>query len=117
MSRSRLTLSIFCALLAATLIAPAAWAAPHEAQSHQASTEVAMRLWHALTTMWLEAGCYIDPHGGCTLSLAHSAAGDVGCWIDPHGTCKTNSGVPAKAGPSIDAGCIADPHGGCLPGS
>lgn len=45
------------------------------------------QIWNLLTSIWSEAGCRMDPNGGC---------------------------IPE---PQTDAGCRMDPSGGCIPES
>jgi hypothetical protein len=99
MSRSRIPLAVLVVLLAGTLAAPSVWGAPRQMRVG-APSDLITRLWGTLTTLWTDAGCWLDPHG-CMPTP------DTGCKIDPHGVCL----------PSPDAGCVADPHGGCMSGS
>lgn len=109
------------------VLVPPAWGATFERQA-----DLLNRLWGTLTGIWAEAGCIIDPHGGC------GATPDEGCILDPHGGCGT-SPTPARSDegciidpngggcsavqaeppitPAPDAGCIIDPNGGCAPRS
>jgi len=117
MSRSRVSLVILVVLIAAILAAPAAWGAPRQASRDRLAMDFMARVWHSLATVWLEAGCVIDPHGGCATGVATPPGGDNGCGIDPHGTCQAGSTAPPEPQPTGDIGCGIDPHGGCTPGS
>lgn len=99
-------LVLFAVLAAAVLVNPA----PLRAAS------LLDRLWSALTGVWAEAGCIIDPNGGCGASPAAPGT-DEGCIIDPHGGCAAVLIEPPAPAPTPDEGCILDPHGGCAPRS
>lgn len=90
MRRSRF---VFVLFLLAALVHPA-WGATPEGQARSAM-DLLDRLWSALTGIWAEAGCIIDPHGGCAAIQAE----------------------PPAPAPSTDEGCIIDPNGGCAPRS
>ncbi len=62
--------------------------------------ELLSQIWSSLTAIWENAGCILDPHGGC-------ATTDV---TPPPGPDEVSP-------PSTDEGCILDPHGGCRQGS
>lgn len=101
---SRVTRLAFVLVLALGLAAPSSWAAGIE--NPRTAPEVVTRLRNLLTGLWAEAGCIIDPHGGCAAPIQP----DEGCIIDPNGGCR---GGAAPVQP--DAGCIIDPNGGCSP--
>jgi hypothetical protein len=42
-------------------------------------------------TVWAEAGCYIDPSGGCAPEAPAPSNADGGCYIDPYGGCRDRS--------------------------
>ena len=94
MNSSRTARLFLVCLLAAALAVPARGASPGGRSTRPA--DPVARLWSALTAVWAEAGCWIDPHGG------HCSAGQ--------------SEAPAPL-PGTDAGCGIDPHGGCTAGS
>lgn len=58
-----------------------------------------------LTRLWADAGCILDPHGGCRDGNG-ALSREEGCILDPHGRCAT---TPIWA----PEGCGIDPHGGC----
>jgi hypothetical protein len=82
------------------------------------------QLWSLLTELWSEAGCIIDPHGGC--GTGSGPLGEAGCGLDPHGVCGGGAqgsfteagcgidpyGCPGTQSTNADAGCGIDPHGG-----
>jgi hypothetical protein len=80
-------------LLGASLLTP--WAAsaapgsPVELRAH--SSAGLTTFWSLLTTLWVEAGCILDPSGGCagtqSTAPAPPASPDAGCIIDPSGRC------------------------------
>jgi len=79
-------------LLAATLLVPwSASAAPlSPAELRTASPALEQRFWNLLTELWTEAGCIIDPSGGCAGAQSTAAPPDLldlGCGIDPSGGC------------------------------
>jgi len=96
---SRLVLALF---LAATLGTPHVWAGSRTAgegqtDRHEATSAVS-QLWDLITALWGDAGCIMDPHGGCT-AVRDASVPEAGCGLDPHGSCTTQST------PSTDAGC------------
>lgn len=116
---SRIVLAI---VFAAALSVSPVWAEPQAAAPVGAFNQ----LWSLLAELWSEAGCIIDPHGGCGGGAAGSQA-EAGCVADPHGGCGDAPTVSfAEAGcgidpygcpgtrntPNADAGCGIDPHGG-----
>jgi hypothetical protein len=85
---------IFPLLLVAALTAP--WGAsaeprretrPRAAAASPAPFELLSRLWSALTSVWAEEGCHIDPNGRCASNQGSglTAPADTGCHIDPNG--------------------------------
>ena len=83
-------------LLVAVLAAAATGAAePLRAASvrggSQATPDLAVRFWHWLTGVWVEAGCILDPNGRCIPGPGEGSTsthqGDEGCIIDPNGRC------------------------------
>jgi hypothetical protein len=74
-----------------------------------------------LTRLWglAEAGCQIDPYGGCRPSAAlptTSVRAELGCQVDPYGGCASQAATPTPAGLTsvqANAGCQLDPYGGC----
>lgn len=75
------------------------------------------QLWGALTAIWSENGCTIDPFG-CPGGNGGESP-DEGCTIDPDGRCLPGA---AQAPPPVprettDNGCTIDPNGGCRSGS
>ncbi len=70
------------------------------------------RFWGALTMVWRETGCSIDPYGGCAGIIdspsSASEALDNGCTIDPDGRC-----IPEIRQEISDEGCTIDPNGAC----
>ncbi len=75
--------------------------------AHAASADGAVR-WAdwlgVLSRLWADAGCIIDPHGGCGEG-AGAGSGEAGCILDPGGRCAPRPIWAAE-------GCILDPHGG-----
>jgi hypothetical protein len=49
-------------------------------------------LWSWLAGLWVDEGCYIDPHGGCRAGTSSVPSVpdqvDEGCYIDPYGGCR-----------------------------
>lgn len=60
-------------------------------------------LWGFLAGLLSDAGCGIDPLGGCRQEAPSS---DAGCTLDPLGGCQ-------QAVPTVDEGCTIDPLGRC----
>jgi hypothetical protein len=82
-------------LLTAALVAPWAAAAEPCAQADQPATRgpstFVAHLWAALTAVWGEEGCSIDPYGRCGADSATPAPTenlDEGCKMDPFGGCR-----------------------------
>lgn len=104
-------------LLAAVLTAPLTAAAEPGARIDQQAWDVLARLWNALTVVWGDNGCMIDPYGRCAENNATtpepSESLDNGCKMDPFGGCVTNTATTE----SLDNGCSVDPFGGCRSGS
>lgn len=49
------------------------------------------RLWTALTALWGEAGCIVDPFGRCggqSTTTNPPESLEEGCMIDPYGGCR-----------------------------
>jgi hypothetical protein len=101
MTSSSLHRKIVVFLLAAVLTAPWALAGePRAALSERdgagvlrgSPLDLLSGLWRAVTVLWAESGCTIDPYGGCAAGRqddgAADAAGDSGCTIDPDGGCR-----------------------------
>jgi hypothetical protein len=104
-------------VLGATLLAPAASAAPHPHPAtvsanvaQQGSLDLlATKLWTSFTGLWRDAGCSLDPSGRCWVQPSSPSA-DNGCSIDPSGIhC---AGGP-RVTPALDNGCSLDPNGRC----
>jgi hypothetical protein len=81
-------------LLAITFLTPwVASAAPRSPGERRAdSAPLSAPLWSALTALWADLGCTIDPSGGChgdaqSSAPAPPALPDLGCGIDPNGLC------------------------------
>jgi len=126
MDRSTSTRLILVVVLTAFLGTLPAWGAPAAPRAGQPLPEL-HQLWSLLTSLWVEAGCgldphgcpgaqggssvdagcILDPHGGCAASQESSFA-EEGCILDPHGGCRESQSTSA-----FDAGCGIDPHGGC----
>ena len=102
MTHRRLARILLVFLVTALLCAPA-WALPSQSAPEARLFDVLARLWGALTAVWSEHGCGIDPYGVCT---------DHGCGLDPYGSCE-----PVAPQSTADHGCMLDPHGICVPGS
>ena len=118
MFRSTCARLLLILLVVAAVATPAAWGSPRHLAGEIAPPDIFARFWNALTAIWGEAGCGLDPHGGCATAASETPApptADAGCMIDPHGGCAT-AGTVALA-PTADAGCTADPHGGCTTGN
>jgi hypothetical protein len=105
---------VFVVLLLSLLVNPA-WGANFERQRLPAA-DLLDRLWSTFTGIWAEAGCILDPHGGCGTSPAAPGM-DAGCIIDPNGGCAAVQNEPPAPAPRTDEGCILDPNGGCAPRS
>lgn len=106
---------VFAILLLAALVQPA-WGMTNLERQTRPGLRLLDHLWSVLTGAWAEAGCIIDPHGGC--GPASAAPGtDEGCIIDPNGGCAAVQAEPPAPNPRTDEGCVADPHGGCAPRS
>jgi hypothetical protein len=82
-------------LVAAVLLAP--WTAAAEsgalkdAAGIQSPWDRLARLWSAVTALWSEEGCSVDPYGRCGAANSPAAPAeklDNGCKIDPFGGCK-----------------------------
>ncbi len=111
MSRSRSRRPLAAVLLLALAALPAAALAPPRSQDPAPAASFTLRLWDWLASAWAEAGCIIDPGGGCAGAAEEPAPAerpDEGCIIDPNGRCSPRQEHP-------DAGCIIDPSGGCAP--
>ncbi len=56
-----------------------------------APLDLLSRFWSALTALWGESGCTLDPSGACITSpgdgTSSGTAGDEGCTLDPNGRC------------------------------
>ena len=74
--------------------------------------DLVLRLWTALTGLWGENGCSLDPSGTCGGGVGGGATttSDAGCMVDPSGTCGGAGGTETTSG---DHGCSPDPNGGC----
>jgi hypothetical protein len=58
----------------------------------------------ALTRLWADSGCILDPGGRCSATPIWAPEG---CIIDPHGGCR-DSALPQRT-----ERCGIDPHGNC----
>lgn len=94
-------------LLAILLLTPWVAAAEPRPGEYQPTQGLLARLWSALTAVWIDAGCTIDPYGRCGGDSL-----DNGCTIDPDGRCGSHGTTPAP-GENADGGCTIDPNGGC----
>jgi hypothetical protein len=116
MNSSRTVRLFLVCLLAAALAVPSWGASPGGRPTR--SADPMARLWSALTAVWAEAGCWLDPHGGCTAGSPEAAGKDEGCWLDPNGGhCAAGQSAAPAPLPRTDEGCWIDPHGGCAAGS
>ncbi len=115
MNSSRTARLFLVCLLAAALAVPARGASPMGGNAP--ANDLLSRLWSTLIAVWAEAGCGIDPHGGCTAGFPEAAGKDEGCGIDPHGGCAAGQSEAPAPLPGTDEGCWIDPHGGCAAGS
>lgn len=97
---------LFVLLLTIVLGAPPVWGQPARPEVTSAFSQ----LWGLIIELWGDAGCIIDPYGGCTAG-APCSPGQAGCGIDPYGASSARSGLSFA-----EEGCILDPHGGCLRG-
>ncbi len=85
-----------------------------------ARLDLLTRFWNALTSLWGENGCSVDPFGRCipgTRSGTSGATttGDAGCSVDPNGRCIPGTGEGTSGAPTTgDAGCSVDPFGRCI---
>lgn len=95
-------------VLAAALSASPVWAEPQATAEGRparlAEAGALSQLWSLLTELWSDAGCIIDPYGGCTAGAG--PLGEEGCGLDPHGVCGD-----APRGSSTEEGCGIDPYG------
>ena len=101
-------------LLVLLLGAPwAAAAAPRAVPPWRAAGlgDLLVQVWSALTVLWGDAGCSLDPNGRCQ----GAPTLDEGCSADPSGRCK-GATVPMAPPPTLDEGCSLDPDGRCLGG-
>jgi hypothetical protein len=102
-------------LLAVFLLTPWVAAAEPRPGEHQRAAgttlDLLASLWSALTAVWIDEGCTIDPNGRCGGDRL-----DNGCTIDPFGRCGSQSTTPEST-ENADAGCTIDPYGGCRNGS
>jgi hypothetical protein len=94
MNRSAPSRLLAALALGAALLAPAAVAAPrpHPAPrvantAQPGSLDLLSRLWAALTSLWSEEGCSIDPDGRCAAKPSAPSV-DNGCSLDPSGRCQ-----------------------------
>jgi hypothetical protein len=86
-------------LLAIFLLTPWVAAAEPRQGEHQraagATLGLLARLWSALTAVWIDAGCTIDPNGRCgghSTTPEPTENADAGCTIDPFGGgCRAGS--------------------------
>jgi hypothetical protein len=87
--RRNLTSLLLAASILAPWVASAAPSSPDELRAH--SSAGLTTFWSLLTTLWAEAGCILDPSGGCAVTQSTAPATpafpDAGCWIDPNGHC------------------------------
>lgn len=77
-------------LLLAGLLTPAAVRAEPGTQKSTAALaplDLLSRLWGALTSLWGDAGCIIDPNGVCSARAGAVGQVDAGCILDPDGRC------------------------------
>lgn len=74
-------------LLALVLAAPWSLAAEPRFEQREAAWSLFDRLWGALTSLWSENGCTLDPNGKC-LGGNTAPTGDEGCTVDPNGRCR-----------------------------
>jgi|SRR5215210_56335 len=114
---SRRKIAVF--LLAAALSLPLPSAAePRTGGTPRGSAtawELVAHLWNALTAAWIDAGCSVDPYGGCGASSSAPEPTefvDEGCSVDPFGRCGGRSATSAPT-ENLDNGCSVDPFGGC----
>ncbi|HWM89494.1 MAG TPA: hypothetical protein VN493_01870 [Thermoanaerobaculia bacterium] len=89
MSSSSLRRKIAVLLLALVLAAPWALAAEPRFEQRGAAWSLFDRLWGALTSLWNENGCTLDPSGRCVPDARESL--DEGCTIDPSGRCQSGT--------------------------
>ena len=94
--------------LVAFLLLGALSAVPAAAEPRAAGLS---RLWAQLldlfTGAWGDAGCILEPLGGCTTTSGPADDLEAGCILDPNGRCHENA----------DLGCALEPYGGCKAGS
>src|ERR1044071_1267522 len=103
MSPTSLRRKIFPLLLACALAAPWTAAAeprrevrPHTQEAAPAPVAFLGRLWSALTSLWAEEGCNIDPNGRCVPNQGSglTTPADTVCNIDPDGCAALRAEVP-----------------------
>ena len=77
-----------------------------------------VQAWRALTALWGDNGCSLDPDGRCGGATAAPAQPadvlDNGCSLDPNGRCGSAVTAPIRPAGRLDNGCSFDPSGGCL---
>jgi hypothetical protein len=106
---SRIIRFAFVLILALVLVPAPSWAAGP--QTRTTLPDAVTRFWSLLSSLWAEAGCILDPNGGCLPDQTPQPLlpqTDGGCIIDPSGGCSR---------PQPDEGCILDPSGRCVPRS
>jgi len=98
---------ILALVLCAVLLAPlAAAAAPFQVSP---AGDFLGWLHHAWSSLWLKAGCRIDPNGRC-LDAPATGTTEGGCRIDPNGLCLKGVSAPPE---TTEGGCRVDPNGLC----
>lgn len=88
--RRKVSLLLLLAVLSAPWTASAEPAARAGQRGAEAPWDLIVRLWGALTAVWGEEGCRIDPFGRCA-----------------------DQNTPPEPTENLDAGCRIDPFGGC----
>ena len=109
---SRLVCGLLITILSALPLAAAEPAGRAEPRAQGLAAELSS-LWGWLAELWSEAGCYIDPYGGCSPGPAVLDNSETGCYIDPNGGCHGSTGSTYNEPDHLENGCYIDPNGGC----
>lgn len=123
MRTSTCRLSLLTLALAATLAVPCvgssahatAWSGPVARTALETSgVDLLSQAWSWFKGLWPNAGCILDPNGGCVSYAAtptvtrHAGApyrSPAGCGLDPNGACGSNiAAPPAVAGSNRRSG-------------
>ncbi len=89
-----------------TLAATPAGALPLD----RALPDLFARGWSLFSSLWSDFGDSVDPGNAPGSGAPRPIFGEAGCMIDPHGGCATSTAV---APIFSEAGCSVDPFGRC----